>query len=133
MSLAKKQTLNEITLEGLEAILSGDPEELGVHLRFVDRDIVIDGHNPPQWAVAFETWLHDAIMAGNLEKLLSSPQRPDIALKAHPTPEHLMPLFVSIDAGLPECAVERLHQSFSYCSIGMACYAFGSFDEIQER
>lgn len=34
----------EITGAELDAILSGDPEELGVHLRLVERDIVIDGH-----------------------------------------------------------------------------------------
>lgn len=44
MNLDDKQSLNDITLEDLEAILSGDPEELGVHLQLVDRDIVLEGH-----------------------------------------------------------------------------------------
>jgi len=44
MNPVGKQSLNDITLEDLEAILSGDPEELGVHLQLVDRDIVVDGH-----------------------------------------------------------------------------------------
>ncbi|GCD60600.1 hypothetical protein NBRC3280_3208 [Acetobacter pasteurianus NBRC 3280] len=35
----------EITGAELDAILSGDPEELGVHLHLVERDIIIDGHN----------------------------------------------------------------------------------------
>lgn len=34
----------EITGEVLDAILSGDPEELGVHLHLVERDIEIEGH-----------------------------------------------------------------------------------------
>lgn len=34
----------EITGAELDAILSGDPDELGVHLHLVARDIVIDGH-----------------------------------------------------------------------------------------
>ncbi|MCV9947517.1 DUF1837 domain-containing protein [Rhizobium sp. BT-175] len=34
----------EITGEELDAILSGDPEELGVHLHLVERDIEIEGH-----------------------------------------------------------------------------------------
>jgi len=33
----------EITGEELDAILSGDPEELGVHLHLVERDIEIEG------------------------------------------------------------------------------------------
>lgn len=44
MNPVDKQSLNDITLEDLEAILSGDPEELGVHLQLVDRDIVVEGH-----------------------------------------------------------------------------------------
>mgnify|MGYP003643701657 CR=1 FL=1 len=44
MNPVDKQGSNDITLEDLEAILSGDPEELGVHLQLVDRDIVVDGH-----------------------------------------------------------------------------------------
>lgn len=35
----------EITGAKLDAILSGDPEELGVHLHLVERDIMIDGQN----------------------------------------------------------------------------------------
>lgn len=34
----------EITGEELDTILSGDPEELGVHLHLVERDVEIDGH-----------------------------------------------------------------------------------------
>src|SRR3546814_437822 len=34
----------EISGEELGAILSGDPEELDVHLHLVERDIEIDGH-----------------------------------------------------------------------------------------
>lgn len=34
----------EITSAELDAILSGDPEELGVHLHLVERDIEIEGH-----------------------------------------------------------------------------------------
>lgn len=34
----------QITGEELDAILSGDPEELDVHLHLVERDIAVDGH-----------------------------------------------------------------------------------------
>lgn len=36
--------MSSITLQDFESILSGDPEELGVHLDLVDRDITIEGH-----------------------------------------------------------------------------------------
>ncbi|GGB13429.1 hypothetical protein GCM10011491_46440 [Brucella endophytica] len=34
----------EITGAELDAILSGDPDEIGVHLHLVERDVEIDGH-----------------------------------------------------------------------------------------
>ena len=36
--------MTEITTEELDAILSGDPEELGVHLHLVEQNIEIEGH-----------------------------------------------------------------------------------------
>ncbi|KXG84273.1 HamA C-terminal domain-containing protein [Agrobacterium bohemicum] len=38
-------SLSEINADDLVNILAGDPEELGVHLQLVERDVVIDGHN----------------------------------------------------------------------------------------
>lgn len=35
--------MTELTLEDFQKILSGDPEEIGVHLQLVDRDIEIEG------------------------------------------------------------------------------------------
>lgn len=34
----------EITDDEMRSILSGDPDELGVHLRLVERDVSVDGH-----------------------------------------------------------------------------------------
>lgn len=36
--------MTTLTPESLEAALSGDPEELGIHLELIDRDIEIEGH-----------------------------------------------------------------------------------------
>ncbi len=91
-----------------------------------------EGSAPPDWALAFEDWLHDAISTSDLEELLKFPRRPAEARIAHPTPEHLMPLFVNIGAGLGTetgkagYGFERLYHGFSYGSIGMTSYAFGS-------
>ena len=37
--------MSQITLEDFKAILSGDPEELDVHLELVQRDVTVDGHS----------------------------------------------------------------------------------------
>ncbi|MCY3877558.1 MAG: hypothetical protein OXF74_00070 [Rhodobacteraceae bacterium] len=36
--------MTSLTPEDFERILSGDPEELGVHLQLIDRDLEIGGH-----------------------------------------------------------------------------------------
>lgn len=44
MILWEHVNMAEISSVDLDAILSGDPEELGVHLHLVERDVEIDGH-----------------------------------------------------------------------------------------
>ena len=92
-----------------------------------------EGSAPPAWALDFENWLESALSANDLDRLLSFPRQPESALLAHPTPEHLMPLFVCLGAGQKDFAFRQLHRSFSHGSVGMACYAFGSCDDAPKR
>jgi len=84
-----------------------------------------EGTPAPNWAIEFEQWLDDNIQARNLDLLLEFPKTPEEARQAHPTPEHLMPIFVAMGAGWSGGHASRLHHSYSYGSISMACYAFG--------
>ncbi len=52
---------------------------------------------PPGWALGFDAWLAEALGSGDPERAL----RPETSAhyrRAHPTPEHLMPLFVALGA-----------------------------------
>lgn len=84
-----------------------------------------EGTTPPVWAQAFDRWLAEALAAGNHEALCRFPEAPREARAAHPTPEHLMPLFVALGAGGKDAGAVRLHDSWSYGSLAMAAYAFG--------
>lgn len=84
-----------------------------------------EGTPPPDWARTFDTWLADALAAGNRAALSRFPAAPPTARAAHPTPEHLMPLFVALGAGGEAAGAVRLHDSWSYGSLSMASYAFG--------
>lgn len=84
-----------------------------------------EGTPPPAWARAFDTWLAEALAAGDREALCQFPAAPPTARAAHPTPEHLMPLFVALGAGGTDAGAVRLHDSWSYGSLSMAAYAFG--------
>ena len=58
-------------------------------------------------ALAFRDWVHAGVMAGADEGLLDWESAPGAA-QAHPTPEHLMPLFVALGAAGRGHATESL-------------------------
>jgi 4,5-DOPA dioxygenase extradiol len=88
--------------------------------------LAAEGSPVPPWASAFDQWLLDQLDAHDLKTLLQFPAVPQAARQAHPTIEHFLPLYVAMGAGWRGGTHRRLHHSYSYGSIGMACYGFGS-------
>lgn len=89
-----------------------------------------EGSATPPWAEMFDEWVFDCVKNHNLSTLLAFPQEPFTASIAHPTLEHFLPIYVALGAGWDAEAAERIHHSYSYGSLGMACYAFGASTEI---
>lgn len=87
------------------------------------RMIAREGSPIPDWARAFDDWIVAGVEAGDTDRLLRFPAEPQGARQAHPTPEHLMPLYVALGAGGGRG--RALHRSFSWGSIGMTSFAFG--------
>ena len=65
------------------------------------------GAGPSPGSVAFRDWAHAELMGGAAERLLDWESAPG-ATQAHPTPEHLMPLFVALGAAGRGYATEAL-------------------------
>ena len=88
---------------------------------------------PDPTAQAFADWLADRIADGDLDDLLRWREHAPHAHQCHPTPEHLLPLFVAAGAGIePEGDAEgtglrgrRLHASFDRGVLAMDAYRFG--------
>lgn len=83
---------------------------------------------PPDWASSFDRWLRQQIESGDYDALgnyrAASPDAP----YAHPTEDHLMPLFVALGAAAGAEATARgtqIHASFTFGSLSMASYAWG--------
>lgn len=76
---------------------------------------------PPDWAVAFDHWLSEAIAQNDIHRLLNYRQLAPHAAQNHPTEEHLLPLFVALGAG---GSGRQIHQGFTYGAFSMAAYAF---------
>lgn len=86
------------------------------------RQFHVDREKPAHWALSFDAWLSERIAAGDAEALVGYRRsRPDGEL-AHPTDEHLLPLFVAMGAGGGKG--RALHRSFAHGSLSMAAYAW---------
>lgn len=80
---------------------------------------------PPEYAVAFDTWLEEAITQGREDALLNYREEGPSASKNHPYPaEHFLPLFVPFGAAGPGAKGRLLHKAFMYGVLSMAAYAW---------
>ena len=82
------------------------------------------GDEAPQWATDFADWMHQAIMAGRTCDLVSYRRLAPHAAMAHPTDEHLLPLFVALGAAGADAKPERLHTSTTLGALRLDAYAF---------
>jgi 4,5-DOPA dioxygenase extradiol len=80
-----------------------------------------DHRNAAPWAREFDDWIAGRVEAGDAEALLDYRARAPHAVEAHPTDEHLLPLYVAMGAGGKGA---RIHASFTHGALSMAAYAF---------
>jgi 4,5-DOPA dioxygenase extradiol len=83
----------------------------------------------PEWAAQFDEWIQRKIIAGSYEELLDYRRLAPHSALAHPTEEHLLPLFVAMGAGGENAPGERpsgesLHRGWTMGSLSMAAYRF---------
>ena len=83
-----------------------------------------EGSPTDDWARSFDTWLLERLQSRALRALLDVYSEAEQVRMAHPTDEHLMPLFVSMGAGWADGHTRPIHRSFSYGNLSMASYAF---------
>lgn len=78
----------------------------------------------PAWAAAFGAWMHDKLADRDLAALLAWQDLAPHARHAHPTVEHLMPLFVALGAAGDAPAVRAIHRSQQMGSLALDAFAF---------
>lgn len=76
----------------------------------------------PDWVQMFEQWLIEAIGQGDAAQLLDYAKAP-YAKENHPTPEHLLPLFIAMGAGNSSVG-NLLHRSYTYGVFSMVSFSF---------
>ncbi|ADZ68482.1 dioxygenase [Polymorphum gilvum] len=75
------------------------------------------------WAQDFDRWLEEGIAAGDVDRLARLDDAPHFRL-AHPTEEHLLPVFFPLGAAGADAAGELLHRSYDRGTLSMTYYRF---------
>jgi 4,5-DOPA dioxygenase extradiol len=87
------------------------------------RQINWQGGPAPAWAQGFDDWLHERLVAGDIRPLVNYRQEAPGGALAHPSEDHLLPLFVALGAASTiDAKATALHRSFAHGSLSMAAY-----------
>lgn len=84
-----------------------------------------DARIPSDWARDFADWMTARIQDGEADCAADWLTRAPQPRLAHPTPEHLLPLFVAWGAAGAGVAGTLLHQDWEFGSLAMHAFGFG--------
>jgi 4,5-DOPA dioxygenase extradiol len=73
----------------------------------------------------FIEWMEQKLVAGDIKALLDYRRQAPGAENAHPTDEHLLPLFVALGAGGPTPRAQRIDAGIALGLLAMDIYRFG--------
>jgi len=80
------------------------------------------------WAQEFGDWMRAMLRARDWAALMDWQQRAPHARHAHPTVEHLMPLFVALGAAGEDPKVRPIHRSHEFGTLALDAFAFDGHD-----
>lgn len=87
----------------------------------------------PEYAARFAAWVHDAVLAGDVEALLDYRRRAPHAARAHPSEEHYLPLLVALGAAHADDAPHWIRGGMTDGVLSMDSFAWGLPDAAQAR
>ncbi len=91
------------------------------------RDYMIarqNGGQTPDYVRDFPAWMSSRLQAGDIDALLGYREQAPGAVSAHPSDEHLLPLYVALGAAGEGAAVQRFHAGISDYVLAMDAYTF---------
>ncbi len=77
------------------------------------------------YAVQFQRWVNERLLADDVDGLIAYREGAVDAVRAHPTEEHFLPLFVALGAAGASPRLERLYDGFEGHALAMDMYRFG--------
>ena len=90
------------------------------------RDLVFDApeNMAKPYAKAFRDWFVDALERRDLPALFDYRRQAPNAALAHPTEEHLLPIFVALGAAGENFATHLAYQGYTLGTLAMDCFTF---------
>ncbi|MGL1832039.1 dioxygenase family protein [Rhodocyclaceae bacterium SMB388] len=85
----------------------------------------------PAYVRQFADWIADRLADGDRAALLDYRRQAPQAAQAHPTEEHLLPLFVALGAGGDRPSARRVHAGIDNHVLAMDAYALGEQTELR--
>ncbi len=114
------QALAPLAAQGFLVIASGNvTHNLGDY-----RIARMNGGEGLDYVRDFPAWLTDRLQQHDLDALLDYRRQAPQAVRAHPSDEHLQPLYVALGAAGSGARVEHLHTGISDYVLAMDAYAF---------
>ncbi|HML05121.1 MAG TPA: class III extradiol ring-cleavage dioxygenase [Methanobacterium sp.] len=89
------------------------------------------GAKTDDWAIKFDQWLTGAVTNGNWDLIVKYRELAPYPERAHPYPDHYMPLAVAFGAAGKEAKGEIIHHSWYAGDLGMAAYVFKGPYEVE--
>ncbi|MCV0425999.1 MAG: dioxygenase [Roseibium sp.] len=89
------------------------------------REIRPQGSEAEDWAKGFDDWLDEGLNSGSIDYFGDLANAPDFR-RAHPTDEHLLPLFFAFGAGGSQARPNLLHRSYEYGTLSMSYFRFAA-------
>lgn len=114
------RALAPLTAQGFLVIASGNVTH---NLRDYQMAARNNGQTPA-YVREFTDWLAERLQAGAVDALLDYRRQAPGGVQAHPSEEHLLPLFVALGAGCEAAQVRRFHAGIDDYVIAMDAYSF---------
>ena len=80
---------------------------------------------PAAYAQNFQRWVFDHLATHDIDALTRYRQDAPDAVRAHPTEEHFLPLFVALGAAAEDAKAYRVFAGFEGSALAMDAYRFG--------
>ncbi len=116
------QALAPLATNGLFVISSGNLTHNLTDYMTASRN----GGQTPEYVRRFSAWMAERLAQNDLPALLDYRRQAPDAVQAHPTDEHLLPLYVTMGAAGPNAQAKRFHAGIDHYVISMDAYAFSA-------